>query len=208
MFEMLREGLNHHDRIPADGKGFPILGWVKHIIAHYKKLPPVVFFTRESVPKESRAFSKDGMGSIQAAQRELPDFAMWGSYVVEMPSSLHDAFCAKIWPLAQTISKKLSRKGCPERVVSMANSMMMVSKERLTATPLATWKAVAALLDDVQSDAGNDQLLDFGWHVLFGQNPLLQPRFMQRHWRRAAADRGRRRAMGPSASSLPRSFDV
>ena len=31
---MLREGLNHHDRIPHDTKGFAISGWVRHIVAH------------------------------------------------------------------------------------------------------------------------------------------------------------------------------
>ena len=38
-----------------------------------------------------------------------------------------------------------------------------------------------ALLDSKTLDAGNDALLDYGWHVLFGQPAVLQGRFMQRH---------------------------
>ena len=31
MLGMLREGLNHHDRVPHDTKGLPISGWARHI---------------------------------------------------------------------------------------------------------------------------------------------------------------------------------
>ena len=58
---------------------------------------------------------------------------------------------------------------------------MYVSKRRIVQTPLNTWRKVLELLDNQQADAGNDVLLDFGWHIFFGQPPVLQGRFMQRH---------------------------
>ena len=48
-------------------------------------------------------------------------------------------------------------------------------------TPLNTWRKVLALLDDAEAKAGNDALLEHGWHLLFGQPAVLQGRFMQRH---------------------------
>ena len=48
-------------------------------------------------------------------------------------------------------------------------------------TPLNTWRKVLELLDSSTQDAGNDVLMDFAWHVFFGQPPVLQGRFMQRH---------------------------
>ena len=40
---------------------------------------------------------------------------------------------------------------------------------------------VLELLDSAQQDVGNDVLMDFAWHIFFGQPPVLQGRFMQRH---------------------------
>ena len=34
MLEMLREGLNHHDRIPHPTGSLPLSSWVRHIVAH------------------------------------------------------------------------------------------------------------------------------------------------------------------------------
>ena len=55
MAEMLREALNHHDRIPHDGNRLPLSSWVKHIVTHYHKLTlgddaEYVFFTPAAVP--------------------------------------------------------------------------------------------------------------------------------------------------------------
>ena len=76
---MLREGLNHHDRIPHDTKGFAISGWVRHIVAHYHKLPDLLFFTKPDTPAASRVFLPRGKGSIQEALAESPDFSLWGA---------------------------------------------------------------------------------------------------------------------------------
>jgi hypothetical protein len=56
MLGMLREGLNHHDRIPHDSNGFAVSGWVRHIVAHYHKLPELLLFTKPDTPAESRVF--------------------------------------------------------------------------------------------------------------------------------------------------------
>ena len=70
MLEMLREGLNQHDRIPNDGPGFEVAGWVRHIVAHYHKLPDLIFFAKPDVPSDSRVFLREGKGSIQEALGE------------------------------------------------------------------------------------------------------------------------------------------
>jgi len=36
---------------------------------------------------------------------------------------------------------------------------------------------VLELIDNAASDAGNDVLLKYGWHILFGQPAVLQGRF-------------------------------
>jgi len=182
MLEMLREGLNHHDRVPAAPDGLASAGWVRHIVAHYHKLPELLFFARPDIPADSRVFLKDGKGSIQEALAESPDFSLWGSHVVELPANLRDAWCAKVWKLAsQSANVKARKRGCPERVVTMSSAAMYVSKRRLLQTPLNTWRQLLELLDSKQLDAGNDALMDFGWHVFFGQPAVLQGRFMQRH---------------------------
>ena len=182
MLEMLREGLNHHDRIPTPGAAFPAYGWVRHIVAHYHKLPELLFFAKPDVPTDSRVFLKEGKGSIPEALAESPDFSLWGTHVVELPAALHEQWCAKVWPLAASgASPKARKRGCPERVVTMSGPLMYVSKRRVVQTPLNTWRKVLELLDSSTQDAGNDVLMDFAWHVFFGQPPVLQGRFMQRH---------------------------
>jgi len=187
MLEMLREGLNHHDRIPhpmsdSAPTPFPISGWVRHILAHWKKLPDGVFFAPASVPLTSPVFSPSGAGSIAAAMTESEDFAMWGSRVIDMPASLHTTFCDVVWPLVSRHGEKRKlKRSCPERVVTMAEPLIYVSKRRLLQTPYETWQKVLTLVDDAAADKGNDELLKYGWHLLFGQGAVLQPRFMHEH---------------------------
>ena len=63
----------------------------------------------------------------------------------------------------------------------MSGALLYASKRRIMQTPLNTWRKVLALLDDAEAKAGNDALLEHGWHLLFGQPAVLQGRFMQRH---------------------------
>jgi len=189
MMEMLREGMNHHDRIPHPMSDLlptpvPVSGWVRHIVAHYGKLPPYVFFVPPVVPTTSRVFAKHGPGSIANAMRDSADFGIWGSRVVDMPASLHTTFCDVMWPLIQTTERgsgKARKRSCPERVVTMAEPLMYVSQRRILSTPIETWKKVLALLDDAKTKSANDELVKFAWHMLFGQAAVLQPRFMHTH---------------------------
>jgi len=172
MLEMLREGLNHHDRIPHPTHSLPLSGWVRHIVAHYKKLPDYVFFAPASIPTTSTVFSATAL--MQTAQQSR-DFGMWGSHVVEMPATLHTDFCAKLWPFAT----KAHKRSCPERVVTMADAVTMVSKRRILNVPLSTWRALEKLLSD--RNPLHEQLLAYGWHLLFGQPAVLAHRTMSRH---------------------------
>ncbi|KAL1530285.1 hypothetical protein AB1Y20_001196 [Prymnesium parvum] len=186
MHEMLREGLNHHDRIPhpmADSAPtpFPVSGWVRHIIAHYKRLPDILFFAPSDVPASSRLFSSAGRGSIIAAMKESADFGMWGTRIVDMPAAMHTTFCKVVWPLTARAEKRKLKRSCPERVVTMAEPVILVSKSRILNTPLETWKKVLSLLEDATAGKGNDELFSFGWHLLFGQGTVLPPRFMHEH---------------------------
>ena len=52
---------------------------MRHIIAHYDRLPGSLFFAPPDVPSSSRVFSPSGPGSIAAARAESDDFAIWGS---------------------------------------------------------------------------------------------------------------------------------
>lgn len=190
MLEMLREGLNHHDRIPHpmdNTAPAPLAasGWVRHIVAHYNKLPDIVFFTPSIVPKTSRVFDASGRASIGAVMRDSPEFGMWGSRVVDMPAAMHTSFCDVMWPLIQTTERqsggKARKRSCPERVVTMAEPLMFVSKRRILSTPKETWAQVLRLLDNKDTKAANDELIKFAWHMLFGQAAVLQPRFMHEH---------------------------
>jgi len=106
--------------------------------------------------------------------------------VVDLPASMHANFCDVMWPLIQTTErhaggKARKRSSCPERVVTMAEPLMYVSKRRILSTPKATWERVLALLDSKAAKAANDDLIKFAWHMLFGQAAVLQPRFMHEH---------------------------
>jgi len=188
MLGMLREGLNHHDRVPHDTKGLPVSGWVRHIVAHYHKLPELLFFTKPDTPADSRVFLPQGKGSIQEALAESPDFSLWGTHVLELPEALKAAWCANVWPLVS--SAKPRKRSCPERVVTMSGALLYASKRRIMQTPLNTWRKVLALLDDAEAKAGNEVLLEHGWHLLFGQPAVLQGRFMQRHLPQGGATQG------------------
>ena len=72
MLEMLREALNHHDRIPHQTNSAPLTAWVKHIVANYKKLPAMLFFTPAVVPASSSVFQPN---SITRALEATPYLA-------------------------------------------------------------------------------------------------------------------------------------
>ena len=174
MMEMLREALNHHDRIPYanGGEKPPHAAWVRHIVNNYKRLPEYVFFAPPSVPATSSVFSP---GTLIGTMQSSPDFGIWGSHVVEMPNAMYAGFCAKVWPFAH----KARRKSCPERVVTMADAVTMVSRRRIENVPLETWKSLLAI---VEADGGKHaELLGYGWHLLFGQPAVLAHRSMSRH---------------------------
>jgi len=179
MLEMLREGLNHHDRIPHGGNKLPLSAWVKHIVEHYGKLragadAEYIFFAPASVSSASNVFS---VSALQQTLKSSPDFGMWGSHVVEMPAALHTEFCAKVWPFAA----KARKRSCPERVVTMADAVTMVSRRRILNVHLETWKALLKLVEGPNAEPINEQLLAFGWHQLFGQPAVLAHRAMSRH---------------------------
>ena len=175
MKEMLREALNHHDRVPHTFHAPPISGWVQHIVSRYSTLPDVLLFTPATVSKTSKVFTA---AALTEAMATAGDFAVWGSHVVEMPQSLHTAFCAKIWPFA----KKARTKPCPDRVVSMADAVLMVPRRRVQLLTLQTWKQLYDLIkgSDAES-AKNAQLLEFGWHLLLGQPAALPHRASAKH---------------------------
>jgi len=172
MMDMLREGLNHHDRIPLSSASLPSLGWIRHIVEHYRTLPEFLFFSPASVPTSSPLFAPT---AVSDAISVSPDFSIWGSQVVEMPASMQTRFCAKVWPLAA----KARKRTCPDRIVTMTNAVMRVSRTRILATPHETWRRVLALLEG--GEAANEQLLAFGWHLLLGQPAVLHHRVMVRH---------------------------
>ena len=179
MLEMLREGLNHHDRIPHTMSKLPLSGWVKHVVDHYAKLSvgddaEYVFFTPATLPTTSSVFSSR---TLQQAMRQKTDFSVWGSHVIEMPSSLHTEFCARVW----VHTPKARKRSCPERVVTMADAVTMVSRRKILNVPLSTWKALLGLVSGPSATPEGEQLIRFGWHLLFGQPPVLSHRAMSRH---------------------------
>ena len=101
MLEMLREALNHHDRIPHAAHSLPLSAWVHHIVAHYHKLPEFVIFTPASVPTTSSVFTASGLSQTVTQSR---DFGMWGSHVIEMPTS-----CARAPPAEVSLHSPLTR---------------------------------------------------------------------------------------------------
>lgn len=89
--------------------------------------------------------------------------------------AVHTEFCAKLWPFAT----KAHKRSCPERVVTMADAVTMVSKRKITNVNLSTWQALEKLLGD--RNPVHEQLLAYGWHLLFGQPAVLAHRAMSRH---------------------------
>ena len=170
MLEMLREGLNHHDRIPHKAHAPPLSAWVKHIVTKYETLPELLFFAPASVEPSSSLFSPSAV--VDATKGS--DFAVFGSHVVEMPASMHTSFCAKLWPH----TAKARKRSCPERVVTMANAVMLASRQRIRAVPLATWQALLELASESPESA---QLLFYGWHLFFGEAAVLARRSITRH---------------------------
>merc|ERR1712228_509771 len=137
-------------------------------------LPDLLVFVRGTVPADSSALgSERGIASIRDSE-----FAMWGTHVVELPHSLQPTFCKLLWPLV--LRAKLTRKQCPERVVTMANSVFVASKKRIEATPRDVWADLLKLLED-QTSPSNEQLVDFAWHLLLGEKAVLQSRLMSQH---------------------------
>jgi len=176
MKEMLREGLNHHDRVPHAFHAPPLSAWVKHIFSRYKTLPDMLFFAPATVSTSSKVFSPSAVSEAMAGSGG--EFAVWGSHVIEMPESLHTAFCAKIWPFA----KKARTRGCPERVVTMADSVVMVSRRRVQMLSQTSWKQLYDLVSTPDAaGAANEQLLAYGWHLLLGQPAVLPHRTSSRH---------------------------
>lgn len=175
MKEMLREGLNHHDRVPHATNAPALSAWLKHIVSRYQKLPEFLLFAPPSVASSSRVFNPTALSESAAGSAE---FAVWGSHVVEMPESIHAAFCAKIWPFV----KKARTRSCPDRVVTMADAVFMVSRRKVHSLSPQTWKQLHDLVASADAaGAANEQLLVYGWHMLLGQPAVLPHRHSSRH---------------------------
>ena len=176
MAEMLREGLNHHDRIPH-ALGTLLSGWVRHIVAHYAKLPQTLYLlgalpTRGSGPLSSR--------EIAAAREASADFGVWGSGVARMTDAMRADFCARLWPLVPEGSKA-RRDGdeCPSSLASTSEPQFFVSRRRVLGTGLATWRKLLALLEHPTEAERNEKLLRHSLHVFLGQPPHLPQRLMR-----------------------------
>ena len=84
---------------------------------------------------------------------------------------MHAQFCAKVWPYAV----KARKRSCPERVVTMADAVTVVSKRNIKKLRLESWKALLQLVE-TRAHPDNEQLLIYGWHLLFGQPAVLAHR--------------------------------
>ena len=236
MPEMLREGLNHLDRIPFDSALPQIAAWLRcartrarshrppllpseresaresereserererererepqgftpqsrppaphapsrHIAAHYAKLPPVVVFVPPNVPAASPLLAADGLsGALVAAK----DFGAWGRHPTDMPRSMRDDFCAKLWPLVQ--QGRRSHRPCPERVVGMgptATAAYYASAQTVRAVPLAVWQALLAAVSDKSTGAATATMLSYSMHIFFGEKAMLKPGLVHSH---------------------------
>uniref|UniRef100_A0A7S3WE82 NAD(P)-binding domain-containing protein n=1 Tax=Emiliania huxleyi TaxID=2903 RepID=A0A7S3WE82_EMIHU len=179
MPEMLREGLNHLDRIPFDSALPQIAAWLRHIAAHYAKLPPVVVFVPPNVPAASPLLAADGLsGALVAAK----DFGAWGRHPTDMPRSMRDDFCAKLWPLVQ--QGRRSHRPCPERVVGMgptATAAYYASAQTVRAVPLTVWQALLAAVSDKSTGAATATMLSYSMHIFFGEKAMLKPGLVHSH---------------------------
>ena len=88
---------------------------------------------------------------------------------------MRDDYCTRVHTLFNR-----RKRACPERVVTMADSVLFVSRDRIRAAPLWLWGSVQALLDGPNA-AANAQLMEFAWHQLFGQQAVLHSHQMHRH---------------------------
>lgn len=95
---------------------------------------------------------------------------------MEMPESLHATFCAKLWPFAA----KARKRSCPERIVTMADAVMMVSRRRIQAIPEAAWKSILKLVDE-PAESDTEQMLLHSWHLLLGQPAVMSHRTVSKH---------------------------
>ena len=114
---MLREGLNHADRIPYHSRAEAAAtdntskSWARHIKAHYKKLPDYLVFTRDGLSDGSSLF---GDGGLPKAIRDGDDFGMWGTKEVELPRAQRADFCAQVltWEKAGVGGRRAQVRPC------------------------------------------------------------------------------------------------
>jgi len=174
MPEMLREGLNHLDRIPfgSDGTLQAAGAWARHIVAHYHKLPTLVIFIPPDISPDSTLMWKDGISRSLATS---PEFGVWAStQASEMPADVHPTFCASLWPLVKK-ARGFDRP-CPDRVVGMgdATTAYYVQAARIKAVPLPVWQQIQRLLLDKDTSAVTARMLSFSWHIFFGEKAMLK----------------------------------
>lgn len=184
MPEMLREGLNHLDRIPfsPDGSRLPAAAWAGHIVSHYDRLPTLLVFVPAGVDKKSTLFWATG---ISTARATAPDFGAYSSGLsTVMPADLQSSFCASLWPLIKQ-ARDFDRP-CPERVVGLgdADSAYYATAARIKAVPLDVWKQLQALLNDKTTALATAKGLSYSWHILFGEKTMLKPPLVHFHFPR------------------------
>jgi len=181
MPEMLREGLNHLDRVPLAADGLPPdAAWVRHIVGHHAKLPPVVVF---APPDLSATSSLVSAGGLPAALAESPDFGAWGAAgASNMPAELHATFCQTLWPLIKQ-ARSFDRP-CPDRVVGMGSegsTAYYVAAARIKGVPLPVWQKLLQLLLDKNSNDAVAKALGYSWHIFFGERAMLKPGQVRKH---------------------------
>jgi hypothetical protein len=178
MLEMLREGLNHHDRIPQPSSSHAVSGWLRHIVAHYAKLPERLFFAAGSTPASSSLFASQD--PITRALADSDDFGIWGTAAAEMPESMRAAFCAEVWPIAKEVAKRGGHRDCPAHVTGMSDAMMYASRGRILAVPKVSWAKLASLLEGAQGKAHAD-MLGHAWHTMLGEPAALAKKVKHQH---------------------------
>ena len=112
---------------------------------------------------------------VPAGATEPPRGTEWAGPPLRLPLE-----CTRhVARLLEEVAAKAHRKSCPERVVTMADAVTMVSKRKILNLPLSTWQSLEKLLSD--RDPAHEQMLAYGWHLLFGQPAVLTHRSMSRH---------------------------
>ncbi len=167
MLEMLREGLNHLDRIPHPSTGSPYSAWVRHIVAREKKaLPNILVFVRGGQRAASPPFG--GHNGITQALKRNPDFGIWGGARIELPDSLRDEWCSLIWKSVHPGER------CPSNVATLDNSVLYASEKGIRATPATFWTKLLNLLSSEATAKQTEKLLDYGFHVLVGGEAVVK----------------------------------